>query len=86
LLGAGKNDAWNGVYGGLAAGAVLGLRARRITFGVGSGVALAAASVVCDITGGHLTGKPLVRSPRPPLIRPYGGKVPARRAAGRWQR
>ena len=60
---AGKNDAWNGVYGGLAAGAVLGLRARRVTFGVGSGVALAAASVVCDITGGHLSGKPLVRSP-----------------------
>jgi len=54
------------VFGGFAAGAVLGLKARRISFGVGSGVALAVTSVVCDITGGSLQGKPLVSSaPRP---------------------
>ncbi|KAK9832809.1 hypothetical protein WJX81_003191 [Elliptochloris bilobata] len=62
-----KNDAWNGVFGGFAAGAVLGLRAKRVSFGVGSGVALALSSVICDITGGKLSGKPLVNDGATPV-------------------
>ena len=47
------------MFGGFAAGAVLGLRAKRLSFGVGSGALLAAASVIVDITDGKIVGKPL---------------------------
>ena len=40
----GKADFWNGVYGGLAAGQVIGIKGRSLGLGVGAGVAFAAAS------------------------------------------
>lgn len=43
---AGKKDAWNGVFGGLAAGAALGMRLGRLPVGVGAAVVLAATSAV----------------------------------------
>lgn len=74
---AGKNDAWNGVFGGFAAGAVLGVRAKRMSFGVGSGALLAAASVIVDVTDGKIVGKPLDGMPvRPCQIHP--SQLPAR--------
>lgn len=47
----GKKDIWNGVLGGLAAGAVIGVRAGNMPVGVGAAAALAAVSALVDISG-----------------------------------
>ena len=52
----GKDDFWNGVYGGLAAGTVMGLKAKKVGVAVGAGVAFAAASASVDGTGEKLRG------------------------------
>ena len=48
----GKEDFWNGVVGGLCAGAVVGLRRKKMSAAVGSGAAFAIASAAVDATGG----------------------------------
>ncbi len=70
---AGRKDAWNGIFGGLAAGAALGLRMGKIPVGVGAAFALAATSVAVDTTGGHLVGRGLVddNATPPHAIYPY---------------
>ena len=65
---AGKHDAWNGVIGGFAAGAIVGLRASSIPLAVGTGAAFAIASAVTDITGESLSGNGLFddnQTPKP---------------------
>eukprot|EP00249_Psilotum_nudum_P001660 c14287_g1_i1 orf=152-622(+) len=47
----GKRDFVNGVFGGLAAGSVLGLRARNLRVGLAASAALAAASAIVDASG-----------------------------------
>lgn len=47
----GKKDFWNGVFGGFAAGSILGLRAGRVPVGVGAGAAMAAVSAFMDAGG-----------------------------------
>lgn len=47
----GKKDLWNGVFGGIAAGAVVGLRAGSLPVTVGACAALAAMSVAVDASG-----------------------------------
>lgn len=47
----GKKDIWNGVMGGLAAGTVLGLRARSLKVGLATSGALAAVSAIVDASG-----------------------------------
>ena len=70
---AGRKDAWNGIFGGLAAGGALGLRMGKIPVGVGAAFALAATSVAVDTTGGHLVGRGLVddNATPPHAIYPY---------------
>eukprot|EP00898_Chlorokybus_atmophyticus_P008816 jgi/Chlat1/8936/Chrsp94S08243 len=50
----GKKDLWNGAAGGVAAGALMGFRIGRLGAGVGCAAALAAASLLFDVTGGKL--------------------------------
>ena len=52
----GKVDFWNGVYGGLAAGHVVGLRGRSRGLGVGAGACFAAASAAADAAGYKVRG------------------------------
>lgn len=47
----GKKDMWNGVIGGLAAGTVLGLRARSLKIGLAASASLAAVSAIVDASG-----------------------------------
>lgn len=47
----GKKDFWNGVAGGLAAGTVLGFRARSLRVGLAACGSLAAVSAVVDVSG-----------------------------------
>eukprot|EP00897_Mesotaenium_endlicherianum_P003973 jgi/Mesen1/3603/ME000020S03135 len=47
----GKKDIWNGVYGGAAAGSILGLRVGRLPIGVGAAAAFAAMSAAVDASG-----------------------------------
>ena len=70
---AGRKDTWNGIYGGLAAGAALGLRMGKIPVGVGAAFAMAAVSAAVDTTGGHLVGRGLVddNATPPHAIYPY---------------
>ncbi|CAK0786578.1 hypothetical protein CVIRNUC_009792 [Coccomyxa viridis] len=69
----GRKDAWNGIYGGLAAGGALGVRMGRVPIGVGAAVALAITSAAVDTTGGHLVGRGLVNDNATPphAIYPY---------------
>ena len=53
----GKADFWNGVYGGLAAGQVVGIKGRSLGLGVGAGVAFAAASAAADAAGYKVRGE-----------------------------
>ena len=75
---AGKKDIWNGVCGGAAAGAMLGLRVGRLPVGVGAAAALAFTSAIVDTTGGKLKAGDLfndhqtpVRAIYPYPLRPY---------------
>ena len=75
---AGKKDNWNGVWGGVAAGAMLGLRLGKLPVGVGAAAALALTSAIVDTTGGKLKAGDLfddhqtpVRAIYPYPIRPY---------------
>lgn len=52
----GKADFWNGVYGGLAAGQVIGMRGRSMGLGVGAGAAFAVVSAAIDTTGHKMRG------------------------------
>jgi len=52
----GKHDFWNGVFGGFAAGTVLGVRIGRPGVSLGAGAALAAMSAVVDSSGRSLRG------------------------------
>ena len=52
---AGKHDKWNGVFGGLAAGSVIGLRLGSLPVAVGAGTALAIVSVLVETTGTRLS-------------------------------
>ncbi|DBB07136.1 hypothetical protein WJX77_002223 [Trebouxia sp. C0004] len=74
----GKKDIWNGVFGGAAAGAMLGLRLGKLPVGVGAAAALAFTSAIVDTTGGHLKAGELfndhqtpVRAIYPYPLRPY---------------
>lgn len=73
----GKKDMWNGVLGGAAAGAMLGLRLGRLPVGVGAAAALAFTSAVVDTTGSLKQGdlfddhQTPVRAIYPYPIRPY---------------
>ena len=73
IASAGRKDAWNGIYGGLAAGGALGVRMGRVPIGVGAAVALAITSAAVDTTGGHLVGRGLVNDNATPphAIYPY---------------
>lgn len=53
---AGKHDAWNGVYGGYATGAVFGLRAGSMSMAIGSGTLIAVIAAAAHITGGKWVG------------------------------
>merc|ERR1712216_189945 len=46
-----KSDAWNGFYGGLAAGAVVAVKANKPLLGVGAGLAFGAIAMCCDLSG-----------------------------------
>ena len=52
----GTDDCWNGVYGGFAAGTVMGLKAKKAGVAVGAGVAFAIASASVDATGEKIRG------------------------------
>ncbi len=52
----GTDDFWNGVYGGFAAGTVMGLKAKKAGVAVGAGVAFAIASASVDATGEKIRG------------------------------
>eukprot|EP00475_Leptophrys_vorax_P041754 TRINITY_DN78803_c0_g1_i1.p1 TRINITY_DN78803_c0_g1~~TRINITY_DN78803_c0_g1_i1.p1 ORF type:complete len:157 (-),score=14.90 TRINITY_DN78803_c0_g1_i1:359-829(-) len=56
----GKKDLWNGVVGGLAAGAVVGLQANSLPVAAGACASLAVASAVIDASG-HATRVPTGR-------------------------
>lgn len=56
----GKKDFVNGVFGGFAAGSILGFRAGRIPVGLGAGAAMAAVSAFMD-AGGQRTRAPTGR-------------------------
>mmetsp|Transcript_8378 Transcript_8378/g.21176 ORF Transcript_8378/g.21176 Transcript_8378/m.21176 type:complete len:162 (+) Transcript_8378:220-705(+) len=47
----GKQDIWNGVIGGFAAGQVIALKTKSIGMGVGAGFAFAVVSAAIDTTG-----------------------------------
>jgi len=47
----GKRDIWNGVFGGLAAGGVVGLRAGSLPVTVGASLLLASVSALVDASG-----------------------------------
>lgn len=49
----GKEDAWNGVCGGFAAGAAYGALRSSLPLGVGTGAMFAVVSVIVEATGGH---------------------------------
>ena len=48
---------WNGVFGGLAAGTVLGLRIGKLPVGVGAAASLALTSALVDISGQKWKGQ-----------------------------
>ena len=56
LLVTGKNDAWNGVCGGYAAGAVFGLRSGSMSMAIGSGTLIAVIAAAAHLTGGKWVG------------------------------
>lgn len=70
---AGKTGTLNGMLGGGAAGAVLGARMGKLTYGVGAGFALAFTSALVDTTGGKLVGDGLIDDGATPprIIYPY---------------
>lgn len=75
----GKQDFWNGVFGGFASGAVIGLRFGSVPIAVGSGTALAVMSAIVDTTGQKIKGNGLINDglTPPPKIYPYPqGPVP----------
>mmetsp|Transcript_11625 Transcript_11625/g.21801 ORF Transcript_11625/g.21801 Transcript_11625/m.21801 type:complete len:159 (-) Transcript_11625:43-519(-) len=51
-----RKDIFNGAFGGLAGGLVLGIRAGKISFGLGAAAALAAASMGVEVSGGRMRG------------------------------
>lgn len=69
----GKTGTLNGMLGGGAAGAVLGARMGKLTYGVGAGFALAFTSALVDTTGGKLVGDGLIDDGATPprIIYPY---------------
>lgn len=64
---------WNGVFGGLASGLVIGLRSGRPAVAVGAGTALALASALVDTAGHKVRGEGLFDDnlTPPPVIYPY---------------
>ena len=69
----GKKDVWNGVLGGSAAGAVLGLRLGKLPVGVGAAAALAVTSAIVDTNAGKLKAGELFNDHQTPVraIYPY---------------
>ena len=51
-----RKDIFNGAFGGLAGGLVLGIRAGKISFGLGAAAALPAASMGVEVSGGRMRG------------------------------
>eukprot|EP00658_Telonema_sp_P-2_P009631 TRINITY_DN1358_c0_g1_i1.p1 TRINITY_DN1358_c0_g1~~TRINITY_DN1358_c0_g1_i1.p1 ORF type:complete len:161 (+),score=44.31 TRINITY_DN1358_c0_g1_i1:222-704(+) len=51
----GKQDVWNGVYGGLAAGAVVGVKAVDPIKGAAAGLLFGAVSAAVDMSGQQLS-------------------------------
>ncbi len=73
----GKQDNWNGVYGGLAGGAVLGTTLRRLPIAVGAAATLAAVSLAVDLSGNSVVGVGLSDNATPPrTIYPYPARAP----------
>ncbi len=74
----GKEDAWNGIYGGLAGGAVLGTMLRRMPVGVGAAATLAAASLAVDLSGNSVVGSGMIDDDATPprTIYPYAARAP----------
>ncbi|CAM6127591.1 unnamed protein product [Calypogeia fissa] len=56
----GKKDFFNGVFGGFAAGAIIGFRSGSVPMGLGAGAAMAAVSAFIDV-GGQATRVPTGR-------------------------
>lgn len=75
----GKKDAWNGVYGGLAAGGMLGLTLRSLPVGMGAAAALAATSFSVDLSGERVVGVGMIDDGATPprQIYPYAPRSPA---------
>ena len=73
---AGKKDVWNGVLGGAAAGAALGLRVGRFPLGVGAAAALAATSAIVDTSGGHFKAGDVFGDNQTPVRPIYPYPVP----------
>lgn len=69
----GKKDAWNGIYGGLAAGGVLGLTLRSLPVGMGAAAALAVTSFSVDLSGEKVVGAGMINDGATPprQIYPY---------------
>lgn len=67
----GQRDWKNGALAGLAGGALLGVRIGRLPVGVGAAAALAATSVVCDMSGHKLRKQPFVEDNATPARRLY---------------
>ncbi|KAF3490498.1 NADH-ubiquinone oxidoreductase subunit [Arthroderma uncinatum] len=57
-----KEDHWNAIYGGFAAGSLIGFRARTFPAVIGYGVALATVLGTFEFTGGSLRGKEIDRT------------------------
>ena len=53
-----KEDVYNGAYGALGAGLVLGIRSGSISFGLGAGAAAAAASMAVGASHGNVIRGP----------------------------
>ena len=76
---AGKKDVWNGVYGGMAAGGVLGLTLKSLPVGMGAAAALAVTSLSVDLSGERVVGVGMIDDGATPprQIYPYAPRAPA---------
>ncbi len=74
----GKKDMWNGVYGGVAGGAVLGTMLRKVPVGVGAAATFAAVSIAVDLSGGSVVGHGMIddNATPPRTIYPYAPRAP----------
>lgn len=79
LSSAGRRDALNGVFGGAAAGVVLGTSLGRMPLAVGGAALLAASSLAVDLSGQKLKGSGMIDDDATPprQIYPYPASPPS---------